>query len=158
MTSDTARPIFSGDESSRVTTSCDHQQYRNLIINSSNCNIPGKHYAVTIAPLARMLPTMVNFFKCRRNIRTFSRNLRANAPPLLLLDMPRRPHRDDHAISLHPCDKVDAKLPQSLLQTEATKQLEEGQMSSARRVVSAWDGTVKNVTAPLLWRTREPLF
>ena len=78
------------------------------------------------------------------------------APPCLGTSRCR--DRDDHAISLHPCDKVDAKLPQSLLRMEATKQLGEGRMSSTRREVSAWDGTVKNVTAPLLWRTREPLF
>lgn len=66
--------------------------------------------------------------------------------------------RDDHAVTLHPCDKVDAKLPQSLVQTEAAKQLAKRQMSSERRVVSAWDGTMKNVTAPMLWRAREPLF
>lgn len=70
-------------------------------------------------------------------------------------------HRDDHAISLHPCDKADAELPESLVQMEANTQLMKGQASSStpkRRVVLPWDGTMKNVIAPLLWRDREPLF
>ncbi|CAM9218469.1 unnamed protein product [Ectocarpus fasciculatus] len=67
------------------------------------------------------------------------------------------PQRDDQSASLHPCDKIDAKLPTSLVQMAAKKQLENGR-SSPLSAISAWDGTTKNVTAPLLWRNREPLF
>ncbi|CAN0498848.1 unnamed protein product [Ectocarpus sp. 12 AP-2014] len=66
------------------------------------------------------------------------------------------PHGDDRPASLHPCDKIDDKLPTSLVQMTAKKQLENG--SSPLSAVSAWDGTTKNITAPLLWRNREPLF
>lgn len=68
--------------------------------------------------------------------------------------------REDHLISLHPCDKIDARLPESLLKMEAKKQLvNAGRPSSSRqKEVLPWDGTMKNVTASLLWRDREPLF
>ncbi len=67
--------------------------------------------------------------------------------------------RDDRLVSIHPCDKVDARLPESLRMMEARKQSVKGQASlSRRKEVLPWDGTMKNVTASLLWRNREPLF
>ncbi|CAM9174405.1 unnamed protein product [Ascophyllum nodosum] len=66
--------------------------------------------------------------------------------------------RADHAVSLHVSDKMDAKLPRSLVQMVASKSHRNGRQLSDRLVVSAWDGTMRNVTAPLLWRTQEPLF
>ncbi|CAN0065220.1 unnamed protein product, partial [Sphacelaria rigidula] len=52
------------------------------------------------------------------------------------------PPREDRQVSIHVCDSVDAKLPESLTQKVARSA---DLPRSARREVPPWDSTMKNV-------------